>query len=70
MNCYVCDRHGRVTPAVAICGNCGVALCGGHLEDELLAPRPGGASYSCSHDPVAWARAARGRGDLRKEDEP
>jgi hypothetical protein len=36
MNCYVCDKQGRATPAVAICIVCGMALCGEHLIREEL----------------------------------
>jgi hypothetical protein len=66
MNCYVCDRVGRVTVAVAICGNCHVALCREHLDEELLTPGRGGTNYACSHDPGRWARAARAAGSASR----
>jgi hypothetical protein len=36
MNCYVCDKQGKTTPAVAICILCGMALCGEHAVREEL----------------------------------
>jgi len=59
MNCYVCDGTGRVTPAVASCHHCSVALCREHLDEDLLgAHRPHGLTRrACSHDVVASARA-------------
>ena len=69
MNCYVCDRAGRVTAAVAICRSCQVALCREHLDEELLRPGPGGARYACGHDPAAAAggrEAAGGRAGSRR----
>jgi len=36
MNCYVCNKQGRETPAVAICIVCGMALCAEHLVREEM----------------------------------
>ena len=36
MNCYVCNKLGKDTPAVAICILCGMALCPQHLVREEL----------------------------------
>lgn len=36
MNCYDCAAHGQDTPAVAICADCGAALCRDHAR---LTPR-------------------------------
>jgi hypothetical protein len=36
MNCYVCNRQGKDTPAVAICIVCGMALCPDHVVREEL----------------------------------
>jgi len=36
MNCYVCNKQGKDTPAVAICIVCGMALCREHLVREEL----------------------------------
>jgi hypothetical protein len=63
VNCYVCDRAGRATVAVALCKNCEVALCREHLDEELLSVGPGGASFGCGHDPVRAAQAAAAAGD-------
>ena len=32
MNCYDCAAHGKTTPAIAVCADCGAALCGGHAH--------------------------------------
>ena len=48
MNCYVCARDSLLTPAVAICKNCGVALCMVHLA-EMQASRPGGTEPGWPH---------------------
>ena len=49
MNCYVCEYDAQIpTPAVAICKNCGVALCMTHLA-EMQANRPGGTEMGCPH---------------------
>ncbi len=34
MNCYECARDGTEKTAVAICPNCGVAMCIEHLDRE------------------------------------
>ena len=57
MNCYVCERTGGQSVAVAICGSCSVALCRVHLDEELSSTGPGGLRYGCSHDPGRAARA-------------
>ncbi|MDI9885096.1 DUF2180 family protein [Streptomyces sp. HNM0645] len=31
MNCYECRSGGHTRPAVAVCHECGVALCGRHM---------------------------------------
>jgi hypothetical protein len=36
MVCYVCNKQGKETPAVAICIVCGMALCPEHLIREEL----------------------------------
>lgn len=36
MNCYDCAAHGHDTPAVAVCTDCGAALCRDHAQ---LSPR-------------------------------
>ena len=60
MNCYVCDRAGRATPAVAICHHCGAALCREHLDADLLAKRSHGlVRHGCTHDLVHSAEDAR-----------
>lgn len=56
MNCYVCDRAGRVTAAVALCRT--------HLSDQLVRPGPGGTSCGCSHEPAGWAHA---RNNIKEE---
>ena len=59
MSCYVCDRQGFASNAVAVCQDCGAALCREHLDESLLARRPGGLSRtSCSHalQAFAWLR--------------
>jgi hypothetical protein len=56
MNCYVCERGGALSTAVAICGSCSVALCRTHLDEELSTPGPGGLRYGCSHDPGTQAQ--------------
>jgi hypothetical protein len=30
MNCFDCDSDGQATSAVAICANCGAAVCAAH----------------------------------------
>ena len=30
MNCFDCSVYGRATPAVAICHDCGAAICAEH----------------------------------------
>lgn len=60
MNCYVCDSIGQVTEAVAICRECGVALCREHVDQGLLAERPAGlVRGGCVHNPVGVARWRR-----------
>ena len=36
MMCYVCNKLGKDTPAVAICIVCGMGLCSEHLVREEL----------------------------------
>ena len=48
MMCYVHSVGGREVQAVAICKNCGVAMCLEHLRD-FQAHRPGGVEYGCNH---------------------
>ncbi len=59
MNCYVCDQTGRVTPAVASCHHCAVALCREHLDEDLISQhQPHSLTRrACSHDPVNSAKA-------------
>ena len=49
MNCYDCAGAGRTTPAVAICHNCGAALCGDHArletQDHSHAATPGNPTH-------------------------
>lgn len=60
MHCHVCDMASRVTPAVATCQHCGVALCRVHLDEDLLAPLPRGlAPRTCSHSPVINAELGK-----------
>lgn len=33
MNCYDCDRQGHVSPAVAICHDCGAGICARHATE-------------------------------------
>lgn len=61
MHCYVCDGNDRTVPAVAICQNCGVALCREHLDEDLLVPRAQGlVRQGCTHTPVHSAQAIQG----------
>jgi hypothetical protein len=48
MDCYVCAQAGRSTRAVAICQNCGVAMCMAHLAEQQ-ANSPSGAGIGCPH---------------------
>ena len=51
------DRGNRVTEAVAICRHCGIALCRWHVDEALLADRPGGlVRPGCIHNPIGTAR--------------
>lgn len=60
MHCYVCDANDKTTPAVAVCHNCGVALCREHLDQDLLLPRAHGlVRRGCTHAPVHLAQSAR-----------
>ena len=60
MNCYLCDSVGQVTEAVAICRECGVALCRGHMDQGLVAHRPAGlVRTGCRHDTVGTAHRRR-----------
>jgi len=60
MNCYLCDTIGKVTEAVAICRECGVALCREHMDKGLVAPRPAGhVRTGCRHNTVGTARRRR-----------
>ena len=34
MNCYDCNRQGHASPAVAICHDCGAALCARHTTES------------------------------------
>jgi hypothetical protein len=62
MNCYICDDAGRAMTAVAICNNCGVALCREHLDEDLLVPRNQGlVRRACTHEPMHAAQARRRR---------
>jgi len=65
MQCYLCDSTGRVAEAVAICRQCGVALCRNHMDEGLLAPRPAGhVRAGCVHNLVGWAHTRREIQDL------
>jgi len=58
MNCYVCDKAGRVTPAVATCHHCSAALCREHLDEDLLSPKGYGHwKHTCTHNLVHSAKA-------------
>jgi hypothetical protein len=60
MLCYLCDSVGQVTEAVAICRECGVALCRDHVDQALLAVRPAGlVRAGCGHNPMGRARWRR-----------
>jgi len=60
MNCYLCDTVGEVSEAVAICRECGVALCRVHMDQGLLAERPAGlVRVGCVHNPTGIARWRR-----------
>ena len=48
MNCFVCEQHGEHQTAVAVCSNCGVALCMDHLA-EREGYQVGGMSHPCPH---------------------
>lgn len=62
MNCYVCDTSGRVTQAVALCQDCGAALCRAHLDADLLAPKPRGLNRPrCTHALALTAERRRDR---------
>ncbi len=64
MHCYLCDSVGQATEAVAICRDCGLALCRDHVDEGLLAARPAGlVRPGCIHNPVAMARSRR---DIQK----
>ncbi len=64
MNCYMCDRTGATTEAVAICQHCGASLCRDHLDDDLLAQKAAGFHRSgCTHALVQAAQ--RRQRDLR-----
>lgn len=39
MNCYLCQRVGVPTAAVAVCRSCGAACCYDHLEERAHAGR-------------------------------
>jgi hypothetical protein len=57
MNCYMCDGADRATEAVAICRNCGIALCREHIDEALTAERPTGlVRVGCVHNPIGTAR--------------
>jgi len=48
MDCYECALRGRSSRAVALCQNCGVAVCMEHLA-ELQASKPSGTGVGCPH---------------------
>ena len=50
MNCYVCHRKGRWTPAVALCRVCSAGLCFEHVRSTATSLGPGGTIYTCQHD--------------------
>lgn len=54
MDCYECAVQQEAVAAVAICPNCGVAMCLEHLR-HAQAHRAGGLMYGCSHDLGAGA---------------
>lgn len=65
MNCYVCDCVDEATEAVAICRQCGVALCREHLDEGLLAQRPSGlVRAGCVHNLLGIARRRLAVGEL------
>ncbi|GAA2634011.1 DUF2180 family protein [Streptomyces axinellae] len=41
MNCYDCSNEGTDTPAVAVCVDCGAAVCARHLHDDPEPVRSG-----------------------------
>ena len=61
MNCYVCHTHGEDAQAVAVCPNCGAALCATHLDADLLTSRTAGPGQggACTHMRHAVAGRAR-----------
>ena len=49
MNCLICAQRGSQETAVAVCSNCGVALCMEHFA-ERQQHRVGGMPYGCPHN--------------------
>ncbi|MER3408856.1 MAG: hypothetical protein C4305_07940 [Thermoleophilia bacterium] len=52
MQCYVCHREGRSSPAVGLCRVCSIGLCLAHLREAASRLGPGGTLYACAHH--AW----------------
>jgi hypothetical protein len=50
MHCYDCSKEGKETPAVAVCVDCGAAVCPRHLVSE---PEPVRRSMSTGR---VWSR--------------
>jgi hypothetical protein len=60
MNCCLCDSVDQVTEAVAICRECGVALCREHMDQGLLAHRAARlVRTGCRHATVGTAHRPR-----------
>lgn len=45
MKCYICDREGRSTDAVAVCIVCGMGLCRDHAMREEIDQWEGGYPF-------------------------
>ncbi|WP_405987899.1 DUF2180 family protein [Streptomyces sp. NBC_00986] len=53
MNCYECHESGRTTAAVAVCRNCGAALCPEHIKvNAQHLERPEGMGVTTLKEPA------------------
>lgn len=71
MNCFDCAAHGQTAPAVAVCADCGAALCHDHVHvtarwltrtmviNRVVAIEPPARTIRCG-----VCQAARDAGDL------
>ncbi len=48
MNCLICAQQGSQEMAVAVCSNCGAALCMEHCAEKQQ-HQVGGMNYGCPH---------------------